>query len=137
MIRPGRLTAFDWTGSYVRDAARTLPEANVDADPNHPLYGKVVAFTGGLSILRREAWELVAARGGIPAKNVTKDTDFLVIGDGFTGNSPEEFHTGRAMRAVHWNAKGRSIEVLTEADLYSLLVESVTGGVRAAVTEAR
>jgi hypothetical protein len=41
------------------------------------------------------------------------------------------------MRAVHWNAKGRSIEVLTEADLYSLLVESVTGGVRAAVTEAR
>lgn len=131
MIRPGRLTAFDWTGSILRDEARAgLPEADVDADPNHPLYGKVVAFTGGLSILRREAWELVAARGARPAKNVTKDTDFLVIGDGFTGNSPEEFHTGKAERAVRWNAKGRNIEVLTEADLYSLLVESVTAGVR-------
>ncbi len=59
----------------------------------------------------------------------TKTTDFLIIGDGFTGHTAEEFHTGRALKAVKVNAKGGHIEVLTEGDSLGLFAEPATSGV--------
>ena len=126
-VRLGRLSRQNWLGCFLGDELRKRPPGgNPDADPNHPLYGQVVAFTGALSVTRAEAWALLASAGGVPAANVTKESDFLVIGDGFTGDDPAEFHTGKALKDTKWRAKGRTIEVLTEGDLWALLDDATT-----------
>ena len=72
----------------------------MDADSSHPFYGQTMVFTGAIATPREEAWAAVAALGATPAKNVTKATTILVIGDGFSGNSLDEFSTGKALKAV-------------------------------------
>jgi DNA polymerase-3 subunit epsilon len=98
------------------------PEANANADPEHPLYGQVVVFTGRLALCTRtEAWELVARAGGLPEKSVTKNTSLLVIGDGFVGDELSQFHTGKAAKALALHQKGQDIEVLTESEFGALV----------------
>jgi len=47
-----------------------------------PLEGKKFVFTGGLSTLSRpEASDLVKQKGGIVASSVSKDVDYVVVGD--------------------------------------------------------
>ncbi len=74
--------------------------------------------------------ELDRRAGATPHESPKKTTDFLVIGDGFTGTSAEEFHTGRAAKAVKVNAKGGHIEVLTEGEFLEMLTETHTSGMR-------
>lgn len=105
-----------------------LPTADTDADPGHPLYGQVVVFTGGLAMPRETAWEAVARLGGIPAKGVTKRTTHLVIGSGFTGDDPADFHTGKAAKAQRLRNRGQKIEVLTEEDFESLITDCHISG---------
>lgn len=130
MVRLGTLSAASWAGCIASLLPAQLPEASVEADPGHPLFGKLIAFTGGLSITRAEASTMVAALGATPQQGPTKHTDFLVIGDGFTGHRVGDFHTGKALAAAKANAKKGHIEVLTEGDLLEMLAEPVTSGQR-------
>ncbi|MDC3728938.1 MULTISPECIES: exonuclease domain-containing protein [Rhodococcus] len=132
----GRIEPSGWVGCRGERTERArggggsrivLPDTATDADPNHPLYGHTVAFTGGLmSMSRQTAMETVARCGATPAKSVTRRTTLLVIGDGFTGNSPDEFTTRKAAKAVELRSKGTHIEVLTETDLIELLSQDTT-----------
>jgi DNA polymerase-3 subunit epsilon len=129
----GRLDTAAWRGcrrAAPSTAESAPPEAAIDADPEHLLYGQVVVFTGALSIRRQDAWEAVAACGSTVEKGVTKRTTLLVVGDGFTGHDPADFVTGKAEKAVKLRAKGHRIEVLTEADLLDVLAETRTSGLR-------
>ena len=72
----------------------------------------------------------VTLTGAIPEANVTKRTNLLVIGDGFTGADPADFATGKAVRAVAHRPKGQAIENLCERDLFALLEEKNTAGRR-------
>ncbi|WP_067565263.1 exonuclease domain-containing protein [Nocardia acidivorans] len=91
-----------------------MPEIT-GTDPTHPLYGQTVVFTGDLATLtRQEAWNIIAACGATPAKNVTKRTTCLVIGDGFTGTDASAFTTTKAHRAAYLRAQGQSIHILDE-----------------------
>ena len=130
MVRLGTLTAASWAGCIASVVPTQRLEADLDADPQHPLYGKLVAFTGGLSITRAEASALVASLGATPQTGPNKHTDFLVIGDGFTGHALADFHTGKALAAAKANAKKAHIEVLTETDLLEMLAEPLTSGAR-------
>lgn len=58
--------------------------ANRDASPDHPLYGHVVVFTGGIGMSRQEAKNRAAALGAQPSSRVGAHTTMLVIGDGFS-----------------------------------------------------
>jgi len=53
-VRLGQLRPLDWSGCIARHAERSAhpipPQANPDADPDHPLYHAEIVFTGGLSI---------------------------------------------------------------------------------------
>lgn len=129
--RLGRITPSGWNGcrsetdtrgAKCRTSRLVIPDSATDVDPNHPLYGQTVAFTGGLmSMTRQDAMNAIAQHGAAGAKSVTRNTTLLVIGDGFTGNDPSEFTTGKAVRAADLRAKGVSIEVLTEHELLELL----------------
>lgn len=135
-VRLGKLSghawagcARSWSGVGGQGYGRT-PDASPDADPGHPLYGQTMVFTGGMALRREDAWAAVASLGATPNKSVTKRTTMLVIGDGFTGNCVEDFHTGKASKAVQWQAKGHTIEVLTEGDLSEMLKEKASSGIR-------
>lgn len=136
-VLAGRLDAAGWRGvhSALGSTGTGLirPETGVDADPEHPLYGQVLVFTGALSIRRQDAWDAAARCGAAVEKTVTKRTTLLVVGDGFTGSDPSDFTTGKAAKAVLLRGKGQRIEVLTEADLVQLLADAQTSGVREAV----
>ena len=98
------------------------PAANGEADPNHPLFGQVVVFTGTLSTLTRvEAKDAAAHFGATTKSGVTGKTTLLVVGGGFAGDDPSEFSTGKARKAVQLRQAGQSIEVLTERDFMDLL----------------
>ena len=135
-VRLGKLSGHNWAGcarSWSGVGGRgygETPGASPNADPGHPLYGQTMVFTGGMALRREDAWAAVASLGATPEKDVTKRTTMLVIGDGFTGNCVEEFHTGKAVKAVHWQAKGHTIEVLTEGDLFEMLEEKASSGTR-------
>ncbi len=80
MVRLGALTGASWVGCIASMVPTQRPAVDLDADPHHPLYGKLVAFTGGLSVTRAEASALIAALGATPSVGPSKHTDFLVMG---------------------------------------------------------
>lgn len=144
MTRLGHLTSMDWSGcralpSPSGGGGRPIPtDANPDADPNNPLFGQVMAFTGALmTMTRQEAFDRVAQVGAIAKNGVTAKTTRLVIGDGFAGTTPDEFCTGKAAAACHWRDKGKPIEVLTEPEFLSYLSETESSGVRKALNRRR
>ncbi|WP_413769091.1 exonuclease domain-containing protein [Rhodococcus pyridinivorans] len=125
--RPGRLGPDGLNGMVIRRQGTStrfnIPDTNIAADPNHPLYGEWVSFTGALTAFTREpVCTLLASLGANPQpKGVNKKTTMLVIGDGFTGNSLTDFTTKKALRALELRNKGQNIEVFCEDDFLRLL----------------
>lgn len=103
----------------VRVTSQPLPTADSTANPDHPLYGAKVAFTGSLdSMTRREAWDQLVKIGGTPQQGVTRQTTHLVIGPSeyqgqvLTGDAM----TGKMRRAAGLRANGQPIEIMSEND---------------------
>ncbi|KAF0957667.1 exonuclease domain-containing protein [Rhodococcus sp. T7] len=125
--RPGQFGPDGSNGMVIRRRGTStrfdIPDTNIEADPNHPLYGEWVSFTGGLTAFTREpVCALLATLGANPQpKGVNRKTTMLVIGDGFTGNSLEDFTTTKAKRALELRDKGQNIEVFCEDDFLRLL----------------
>jgi DNA polymerase-3 subunit epsilon len=124
-VRPGHLEPGRYVPATKDDSpsGRDRPAApdagqHPEPEPGHPLFGRVIVFTGTLKTrTRQQAWNDAAAAGAIPEKGVTKRTNVLVIGDlnpaVFT---PGATTTGRAAHAFSLQAKGQDIEVMTEDD---------------------
>ena len=73
-LRFGKISPDGWRGPHLQvlaSRANNLTPSSA-ANPDSPFYGKSVAFTGELAMVRRQAWALVADAGGQPAENVTK-----------------------------------------------------------------
>jgi DNA polymerase-3 subunit epsilon len=98
-------------------------ETNTEADPNHPLFGKVIVFTGKLySMPRPDAWKLVAAMGAIPKDGMSKSTNLLVVGeqDPFK-MSPGETQSAKFREAEKLKNAGIDIEVINETDFLAYI----------------
>ncbi|MFA4929549.1 MAG: hypothetical protein WC558_13605 [Patulibacter sp.] len=105
------------------DIRAPMPQPNVDADPDHPFFGRCVSFTGALlQWTRAEAASLVAARGGIASEGVTKQTNYLVTGDQDPVKLRGKPMSGKAAKAALYASGGQEIEVLTELDFTRLLL---------------
>lgn len=81
--------------------------------------GKAFCFTGELSFIRREvAARVIERAGGIFKTSVSRNVDFLVVGDLslFGGNS------GKMRKLQELREKGHSIEILTESQFSEMVV---------------
>jgi DNA polymerase III subunit epsilon len=104
-----------------RKATEFLPSTR-DFDPNHPFWGRIVAFTGPLvSMARSEAMQCVADAGGQPADSVTKKTDFLVVGGRYFDVFSHK--TTKLEKATEMIAKGCALDIIGEDDFLKMLAE--------------
>ncbi len=80
-------------------------------------YGRAVVFTGTLSsMIRAEAQQIIADIGGINGKSVTKDTDFLVVGQQDYRVVGDDGMSNKQEKAVKLIEKGSTLEIISEDD---------------------
>jgi DNA polymerase-3 subunit epsilon len=122
-LQDSRYTPSERRGGTYGHYKLIRPDANPEADPKHPFYGRVLVFTGTLqSRTRQMAWEDVVNAGGIPEQSVTKRTNVLVVGDiNPAALALEVATTGKAAKAFALQDKGQDIEVMTEDDFHRSL----------------
>jgi DNA polymerase-3 subunit epsilon len=93
-------------------------------DPEGPLFGEVLCFTGALSLPRREAANMAAAAGCAVEHGVSKRTTLLVVGDQDTRCIAGHDKSAKHRKAEALIAKGQAIRVLQESDFGRLVGES-------------
>jgi len=92
-----------------------------DGNPEGPLFGEVAAFTGALSLLRREAADLAAAAGCEVIASVTKATTLLVVGDQDVKKLAGHEKSKNHRKAEKLAGKGQPIRILRESDFLALV----------------
>ncbi len=93
----------------------------VKPDPNSPLYGKCILFTGDLSIPRGQAMQIAVNAGAILKSSVSRKLNYLVVGKqdpalvGKSGRSTKE------IEVEELNQSGKAfIKVISENEFLSL-----------------
>lgn len=92
-----------------------------DGNPDGPLYGEIVVFTGALTMVRHEAARLAACAGCETADRVTNDTTLLVVGDQDIRMLNGHEKSSKHRKAEELIAKGKSLRILTETDFLSMV----------------
>ncbi len=93
-----------------------------DFDISHPLYNKVCVFTGKLErMTRKEAMQNVVDIGGICADNVTKKTNYLILGNDDFCKSIKNGKSNKQKKAEQISLDGGDIQILSENVFYELL----------------
>lgn len=112
----------DWCVKSTHSMSNASNYTSVEPNPDGPLFGEIVVFTGTLSIPRKEAAQMAAAIGCEVGGGVTKKTTLLVVGDqdirALVGHDKSSKHR----KAEGLIEKGQDIRILTESD-FSNLVE--------------
>lgn len=111
---------FKHTKLKASDVSATVNEF----DESHPLYGKICAFTGVLSVPRKEAMQYVCNVGGICADSVTNDTNFLILGNNDYCSTIIEGKSSKQKKAESYILKGNDLTILSENTFWDLLKDS-------------
>ena len=83
--------------------------------------GKHIAITGSLLFYKRqEAFELIRSRGGIPQENVTKETDYLVVGH-YRKNTIIGDKSNKRTLAERYIRQGCGIRIIKEDQFLPML----------------
>lgn len=91
-------------------------------NPDGPLAGEILVFTGALEIPRREAADLAAAAGCEVGTGVTKKTTLLVVGDIDVARTAGHEKSSKHRKAEELIAHGAPIRIIRETD-FRLLVQ--------------
>jgi len=92
-----------------------------DGNPDGPLFGEVLVFTGALAMPRGQAADLAAAVGCTVASGVTAKTTLLVVGDTDVQRLAGHEKSSKHRKAEALVAKGVPIRVIRETDFRALV----------------
>jgi len=92
-----------------------------DGDPDGPLYGETLVFTGALCIPRREAAELAAEAGCAIGDGVNTATTILVVGDQDVRKLAGHTKSNKHRKAEELISKGQAIRIVSESDFKALV----------------
>lgn len=102
-------------------------------DPDGPLFGKNIVFTGELSIDRTEAMQMAVNVGAIVKSSVSRKTDYLVVGTQDISIVGDDGMSTKEEKAYAFNQSGKAnIEVIREKEFMELIAwkkEMEEGGV--------
>ena len=129
-FRLGLLSGADYrpfsnakSGEIPSGSRRRLSEIQAmgEASPDHPLFGKSLCFTGTLVSMTREAAAQLAVNvGASAAGNVSKKTDYLVVGVTDL-RMVKDGSSSKMRKAVELREGGHPIEIIDEEDFLRLL----------------
>jgi DNA polymerase-3 subunit epsilon len=102
------------------DSSMALPIIR-DANPDGPLYGEVLVFTGTLSMLRRQAADAASVAGCEVDASVTKHTTLLVVGDEDIRKLAGHEKSSKHRKAEELIAKGQRIRIISESDFQRIV----------------
>lgn len=116
------LTIADWL-THIRQPLRPSGECAIAraGNPEGPLYGETIVFTGALIIPRREAAELAATAGCVVEESVNARTTLLVVGDQDINRLAGHKTSGKHRKAEDLISRGQPIRILGESD-FSIMV---------------
>jgi DNA polymerase III subunit epsilon len=92
-----------------------------DANPEGPLYGEVVVFTGALSMVRPDAAVAAAKAGCQVDAGVTKHTTLLVVGDQDIRKLAGHEKSLKHRKAEELIKNGQHIRIVGETDFKSIV----------------
>jgi DNA polymerase-3 subunit epsilon len=112
------LTLDDWLVRATQPVdGGTQSRITRTGDPEGPLAGEIIVFTGALSMPRRDAADAAAAAGCKVEAGVTKNTTLLVVGDQDVSHlAPGRTKSSKHLKAEALIAKGQPIRILRESD---------------------
>lgn len=98
-------------------------KSNKDAfDETHPLYNKICVFTGKLdSVTRAQAAQAVVDVGGICGDAVTKETNYLILGNNDYCSSIKDGKSNKQKKAESYKLKGCEIDIISEKVFFDLI----------------
>ena len=112
---------FNRHGSKKIDCSSIVAEST-DFDEEHPFYHRTVVFTGALSgIVRKDAMQSVVNVGGYISDNVTKATNYLVVGSFDYIKSVKGNKSSKMKKAEKMKLDGFDIEVISENTFLEML----------------
>ena len=90
----------------------------MDTSEESAIKGKHIAITGSLLFYKRqEAFELIRGLGGIPQENVTRETDYLVVGQ----NTIIGDKSNKRILAERYIRQGCGIKIIREDQFLPML----------------
>ena len=118
-------------GKWGKVDLRALSPESDSVMVDSPLYKKVCVFTGALERYTRvDAAQIVVNLGGLCGNNVTKATNFLIVGDFDYSSGVKGGKSNKLKRAEQLIAKGSDLQILSERVFYDMLsdVEEILNG---------
>jgi len=103
------------------DPSAAAASVKREGNPEGPLFGEVVCFTGALMIPRREAADLAASIGCEVAQAVSKKTTLLVVGDTDVTKLAGHEKSSKHRKAEELAAQGWPIRIVRETDFRELV----------------
>ena len=104
---------------------RKLESQNDNYDVDNPFYKKSCVFTGELSrYSREEAAQLIVNKGGSCENNVTKKTNYLIIGNNDYCASIKDGKSAKQKKAEEYKLTGQDIEIIPESVFYAMINEN-------------
>ncbi|THE09513.1 DNA polymerase III subunit epsilon [Bacillus timonensis] len=124
-IRPGILSPEKFRSSLVSKKKQKFDlseiEVSEDADTTNPFFNKNIVFTGKLNVFtRKEAAQLVAAKGGKPQNGITKETNFIILGN-FDDVMIKGNKSSKLEKAEKMIREGKELEIVSEEDFMKML----------------
>jgi len=108
----------DWLERVRQPLAGTVAQ---DGNPEGPLFGETLVFTGALQRLRSDAAKLAAKAGCTVEEHVTKEITILVVGDQDERKLAGYEKSSKHRKAEDLIRKGQPIKILTENDFEELI----------------
>lgn len=103
-----------------------IQSVNDNIDISNPFYNKVVVFTGALdSMQRKDAAQIVANLGGILGDSVTKNTNYLILGDFAYCSTIKNGKSAKYKKAENLIIKGQDLQIIPEKVFLSMIKEEV------------
>ena len=120
-IEQSNLSLDAWLEKAYKPITKPKESYAQEGDSDGPFYGETIAFTGALSLPRKEAARLAALAGCNVADGVTKATTLLVVGvqnkDRLAGYEKSSKHR----KAEQLIASGQTIIIITKNDFVEMI----------------
>lgn len=105
------------------DPESILPETT-KFDTGHPLFGKVCVFTGTLDkFIRKDAMQVVVNLGGSCKDNVTKHTNYLIMGAQDYSKFSDGEKSNKTKKAEQLILAGHDLAIITEDVFYDIIFD--------------